>query len=165
MAPTTLGVATRELSIVDESGTVRARLGIDAGGAVSLRLLDSGGVPRVESKVEADGTPLFTLNHKSGVPHLSIALSSEGLASLNLCGKAGESRCTVSANPFLVLIGAEGHTRIGLGVDNAAGTASLALVLKNGKGSAGYLSVEDDDSAELRLRNHEGKLVRIFPPT
>jgi hypothetical protein len=80
----------RVLELVDERGTVRARLNVESGGQVVFRLLDQTGTIRVKLGAAKDGSGLVLANDATE-PGVHILAKATG-SSLKLANKDGRER-------------------------------------------------------------------------
>ncbi len=64
------GMEASEFRLVDNSGAVRGRFGIDEEGNTRLLINDAAGAPRFWGGVTADGMAMITLRDKQGKPRL-----------------------------------------------------------------------------------------------
>jgi hypothetical protein len=75
------------LELVDDRGQIRARLNVEPGGEVVLRLLDRNGTIRVKLGADADGSGLLLANDATE-PGIHLLANSTG-SSLTLADKNG----------------------------------------------------------------------------
>jgi hypothetical protein len=80
----------RALELVDEGGRLRARLNVEQGGEVVLRLMDQSGTIRVKLGAGADGSGLV-LNNDATEPGIHL-LAKPDVSSLRLATKDGRER-------------------------------------------------------------------------
>jgi hypothetical protein len=80
----------RSLELVDERGRMRARLNVESGGEVVLRLLDQKGTIRVKLGASEDGSGLLLANDATE-PGVHILAKSDG-SRLRLANKDGRER-------------------------------------------------------------------------
>ncbi len=80
----------RALELVDDRGRIRARLNVEPGGEVVLRLLDRRGTIRVKLGAGEDGSGLI-LNNDATEPGVHL-LASGGGSSMKLANKDGRER-------------------------------------------------------------------------
>ena len=80
----------RALELVDDRGQIRARLDVEPGGEVVLRLLDRRGTIRVKLGAGEDGSGLL-LNNDATEPGVHL-LAGTGGSSVKLANKDGRER-------------------------------------------------------------------------
>lgn len=131
-------VRASRFEVVDESGAVRAALGLDATGP-SLALYDTRSRPAALLQVSPGGTDLV------------------------LCDRDGTLRTQLQAHqdgPFLALYDKQEQVRVGLAVP--ASGPSLDLYDRNGESRAAVFAPEGDPSGVV-IRDSEGNQVFFRP--
>jgi hypothetical protein len=78
------------LELVDAQGTVRARMNVEEGGEVLLRLLDDKGQIRVKLGANAEGSALLLAND-AGEPGIHLLARKDG-SGIRLANKDGRAR-------------------------------------------------------------------------
>jgi hypothetical protein len=94
-------------------------------------LSDARGARRAELSLGPDGAPMLRLNNAAGRARALVFVKANGAAGVKLADSAGVNRAELELDaaggaPSLLLAGADGRSRVALGIDGA-GTGSLVL--------------------------------------
>jgi hypothetical protein len=87
--PTTPVVRTEALELVDEVGTVRARMGVARSGSVSLTLLDARGQPRADIGIDGAGSAGISVWDGAGTVRAGIGVPAAGAPTIQLLDAGG----------------------------------------------------------------------------
>jgi hypothetical protein len=117
------------LVLRDDAGRVRALLGVDSHGAVSLRLIDLEGTVRAQVCASADGGSVLLANEAGELrAGLYAAFGADDVTALELRGADGKPRVVLAApeqrDPIIALCDAQGHAASGLTVKGSYGPAT-----------------------------------------
>jgi hypothetical protein len=89
-------LATRQLSLVDESGRVRVSMRMEDGGP-TIRLLDRDGTPRLAVAL-ADGGPVIGLQDAAGKPRMTLILHPNEDGSIMWQDRHGQLRLNLTGD-------------------------------------------------------------------
>lgn len=114
----------REFRLVDASGAVRGRFGIEDDGSVRLSFSDAGGQARLWTGILPDGTAMINLRDKAGQPRLFVQVDErEPLIALRDSAGKGRLYLQISANePLINLRDAEDRGRFFVKAGNEGAT-------------------------------------------
>jgi hypothetical protein len=82
-------VRTEAFELVDDVGTVRARMGVARSGSVSLTLLDASGQPRADIGIDGAGSAGISVWDAAGQVRAGIGVPAEGAPTIQLRNGAG----------------------------------------------------------------------------
>jgi hypothetical protein len=82
-------VRTEAFELVDDLGTVRARMGVARSGSVSLTLLDASGEPRADIGIDAAGSAGISVWDADGQVRAGIGVPAQGAPTIQLRDGAG----------------------------------------------------------------------------
>jgi hypothetical protein len=137
-------IRARQFVLVDERGTVLARLGALPHGAMGLGFYDAGKKSRVLLAVDPDGASSLSLIGRDGQSSLLLKADGEGAAGLRLFDKRWKIRASLATwpdgSPFLQLSDRDGKDRALLGYTETMVTTTgeiikrpeSSLILMNG---------------------------------
>jgi hypothetical protein len=152
-------VRTRQLSIVDERGRVRAELRPLTGGAYGLVFRDAEGHPRALLETEANGSPRLSFANPSG----------QRLADLTVFGDAPRLELATAdgSSFFAVSLQMDGSSRLEISdrtraraVLGASDDGSPALALVDSKGRVRAALSIIGDSPSLMLEGSDGNVFK-----
>lgn len=100
-------MSTRDdaFALVDADGRVRARLGLDADGAVSLDLADVDGMVRATLTVEPGGSAALKLADRAGTYRSTVGAWVDGSAGLDVFDAERNHRISVSQRQLRTRVG------------------------------------------------------------
>jgi hypothetical protein len=87
--PATPLVRTEALELVDETGTVRARMGVARSGSVSLTLLDGRGQPRADIGIDSAGSAGISVWDAAGQVRAGVGVPAQGAPTIQLLDASG----------------------------------------------------------------------------
>jgi hypothetical protein len=125
-------IRARQFVLVDERGTILARLGALPHGAIGLGFYDAGRKSRVLLAVDPDGASSLSLIGKEGQSSLLLKADAAGATGLRLFDKRWKIRASLATwpdgSPFLQLSDREGKDRALLGFAELRATTTGELI-------------------------------------
>jgi hypothetical protein len=154
--------AMLELRLLDDTGKLRAGIGVAHEGAPALGLYDSDGKTRAEVSLSR-GVARMRLFDDKGAPRMGMAVNDNGVSDIVLADDKGASRASIEANEAgdsTMRLSDGTLPRIGLSVTQG-GTAGIALLGPAGTRAA--LSLDQQNRAGLFIYGADGKLAASVP--
>ena len=82
-------VRTEAFELVDEGGTIRARMGVARSGSVSLTLLDASGQPRADIGIDGSGGAGISVWDAAGQVRAGIGVPAQGAPTIQVLDARG----------------------------------------------------------------------------